>query len=139
MSEGEWFATDQVLAATPADIERELHDAWLDFDSMVMNDARVIIGGHREGPVAGRWFMTGRYPVQLAVGGAQSVSCDDPAGLGGVGVGDVTTDDRGMTITSCYVGSLRILGAHLSATLVLSGRPAMVRRWPLGRWRPNNS
>jgi len=127
-----------VLAATSADIERELHDAWLAFDSMDMNDARMIISGHRERPVTGRWFMTGRYPVELAVRGAKSVNCDDPDGLGGVGVGDVTTDDRGMTITSCYVGCLTILGTHLSATLVLAGRPTMLRRWPLGRWRPND-
>jgi len=139
VSETEWFATDQELAATPADIERELHDAWLDFDSMDIDAARTIISGHRERPVNGRWFMTGRYPVELAVSGAESVNCDDPDGLGGVGVDNVTIDDRGMTITSCYVGSLTILGAHLSTTLVLAGRPTTVRRWPLGRWRPDHS
>lgn len=137
VSETEWFATDRPVEATPADIERELHDAWLDFDSIGMSAGSVRIRGHRERPVTGRWFTTGRYPVELAVTGGESVNCDDPDGLGGVGVGDVFADDRGMTITSCYVGSLTILGTQLSATLVLGGRPASVRRWPLGRWRPD--
>ncbi len=64
--------------------------------------------------------------------GAESVDFDDPDGLGGVGVDDVTIDDRGMTVTSCYVGSFTTVGAHsvCSAGWLMNCLP------PAG-WLPN--
>lgn len=137
MSEAEWFATDQDLPATAEDIERELHDGWLDFSSIAHVGDSVTIAGYREQPIPGRWFRVGRFPVALSFVGVSRIDVHDPDGLGGIGVGDVKAEGGSMTLTSCFSGHLEVVGEELAATLKLSGVPSLERRWFRRRWEPS--
>lgn len=136
MPDQEWFATDRDLPATADDIERELHDAWLEFSSITHDGDAVTITGYREQPIRGRRLTRGRFPVVLSFSGVARIDIHDPDGLGGIGVGDVVAENGSMTLTSCFSGHLAVGGEHVTATLKLSGVPAVERRWLRRRWEP---
>ena len=131
-----WFPSDQELSATAEDVDRELHDAWLDFSTVTRAGESVTIEGHRERPMPGGRFRVGRYPVVLTVTGAARIDTHDPDGLGGIAVCDVTMENGSMTLTSCSVGHLSVIGEHMAATITLSGTPSAERRRLSRRWVP---
>ena len=131
-----WFATDQEQSATAEDIDRELHDAWLDFDSVIQRGNSMTIEGYREWPVQGRWLRVGRYPVVLSFNGVSRIDMHDPHGLGGIDVCGVESQRGKVTLTSCYIGHLSVSGDQLAATVTLSGTPSVERRWLRRRWEP---
>lgn len=131
-----WFATDQELPATADDLDRELHDEWLDFATLTRDGASATISGHREGPAGAGWFRVSRYPVVITFYGVTEIEMNDPDHLGGIAVCDVTTDNDAMTLSSCLVGHLRVTGSQLTATITLSGTPDATRRRLSRRWQP---
>jgi hypothetical protein len=130
-----WFATDQELPATVEDLDRELHDEWLDFATLTRDGVSATISGHRERPVGGGWFRVGRYPVVLTFNGVAEIEMNDPDHLGGIAVCDVTTARGSMTLSSCFVGHLRVTGHQLAVTITLSGTPDATRRRFSRRWQ----
>jgi hypothetical protein len=94
-----------------AALERELHDAWLDFGSLELTGGTLTLTGDRDFAVdeQGR-YRRGRFSWRARIEGVEAVAHDDPDEIGGIVVCTVESDAKRLSFIGCTPGRLVVDG-----------------------------
>lgn len=116
------------------DLDRELHDARLDLESVQRSGDALTVSGTVEHPTGDRSLpLLGRYPVLLTVRGVEDVSVEDDEGVGELFVEAVTYDSGTLRLESAIPGRILVRSRSPRFELQVGTEPIEFRRW--GRWR----
>lgn len=108
---GDWLTAGPSHLVDAEVLNRELHDAWLDFGSARLADGQLWLSGDRDFAVAADGAVRrGRFRWQLTITGVSSFEIDDPDGLAGIVVCSVDQAADTLVFEGCTPGHLVVHG-----------------------------
>jgi hypothetical protein len=107
-------------------IKERLHDAWIDFESLVSDGESTKMHGYVQ-----RYRR--RFDYNLTVEPSGGFQLDDQAQIGGTSLGDVHYDGNAIVFVGHMPSTLTVLAAEDVARVRVESHPFALRRW--FRWR----
>lgn len=118
------------------EIDRQLHDAWIDLSSIEKPDGELVLHGIVERPLEHGAALPrlGRFAFSLSFRNVTRVIVDDPEEISSLLVGNVTYTEAGAFLFEGPIpGRVLAYTTEAHAELEFSPDPLEIRRW--FRWR----
>lgn len=136
-SDNDFLVSGEEHIVDAAALTRELHDAWLDLDSVELHEGHLILNGDRYFAVrpSGK-VRHGRFGWTLDIEGAESFWVEDPHELSRIMVCSVEEEQGRIKFIGCTPGQLVVEGFG-TLRFYPSPYPLPKRRRPGGTYTPN--
>ena len=121
---------ERTLRLTPQELNGEVHDAWLDLDSVTVRDGVVAMALEVERLRGKQWVL---LPARLTVPGSIH-AIEDDEGVGRLPVNRVIFSEGLLRLECSIPGRVIVATSDGTSELQIGRNPVAVkRRW---RWRP---